>query len=80
MFQNELDEDEEVLYNFIVFKSYLEQSQIDQIVKFFTPKDESEYIEEKGSFIKGCVKDGKALENYLHLYNVPIKGYDIIKL
>ena len=51
-----------------------------QLLKFFTPKNENEYIEEKKSIITGCVYNGEALENYLHLYKVPNKGYDIIKL
>jgi hypothetical protein len=74
------DSKEDVMFSFTIFKSYLEDSQKDQIIKFFQPKDDGEYIEEKSTFIKGMVRDGEALENYLHLYNVPIKGYDIIKL
>lgn len=80
MLTMEENEDDDVMFSFVIFKSFLEQAQIDQLIKFFQPKDDSEYIEEKSTFIKGTVRDGEALENYLHLYNVPNKGYDIIKL
>lgn len=80
MLKIEEENGDDVMFSFIIFKSFLEDSQKDQIIKFFQPKDDSEYIEEKSTFIKGMVRNGEALENYLHLYNVPNKGYDIIKL